>query len=33
MNEIKTGPYNIEVADPTFCGECGEGSETMGVLK
>lgn len=28
MNEIRTGPYNIEVADPSFCGELGEGSET-----
>jgi len=26
MNNIETGPYEIEVADPSFCGECGKGS-------
>ena len=25
-DEIQTGPYEIEVADPSFCGECGKGS-------
>lgn len=27
-DEIQTGPYTIEVADPSFCGECGQGSKT-----
>jgi hypothetical protein len=27
-DEIQTGPYEIEVADPSFCGECGQGSKT-----
>lgn len=27
-DEIQTGPYTIEVADSSFCGECGQGSKT-----
>ena len=27
-DEIETGPYEIEVADASFCGKCGQGSKT-----
>lgn len=26
-DEIQTGPYEIEIAGPSFCGTCGDGSQ------